>query len=210
MNTEPLKAVLNLLHLAEKLKSELRHSWLSSGRQESVAEHTWRSALMIMLLQPYLRKSINLERTLKLMLIHDLVEAEAGDIPVFETGDRKAQKAAKEKAAIENIRSMLGGGAGQELYDLFFEFEHAETDEAKFAQAIDKIEAQIQHNESDLSTWLHSEKLRVFFHLDRYAKHDPALIQFFELVKDEAYEKLAAGGEDVEKLRTEAEAGKRV
>src|SRR6056297_1491823 len=79
-----LTKVLKLLNLAEKLKFELRHSWLSNGRQESVAEHSWRLALMVVLLAPHLGEPVNMEKALKMALIHDLVEAEAGDVPVFD------------------------------------------------------------------------------------------------------------------------------
>ena len=81
-------SILNILKLAEKLKFELRHSWLSNGRQESVAEHTWQMSLMAVLVYRHLEKPVNLEHTLKMIIVHDLVEAEAGDIPFFETGLR--------------------------------------------------------------------------------------------------------------------------
>ena len=69
------KSILELLKLAERLKFELRHSWLSNGRQESVAEHTWQLALMAFLVHRHLEKPVVLEHVLKLILIHDLVEA---------------------------------------------------------------------------------------------------------------------------------------
>ncbi|MCY1041125.1 HD domain-containing protein [Corallococcus sp. bb12-1] len=201
-----LQSLLALLHLAEKLKSELRHSWLASGRQESVAEHTWRAALMVLLLHRHLEQPVDLERTLRMMLIHDLVEAEAGDIPVFETGDRKEQKQENERRAIEKMRHLLGGAAGDELAALWFEFEDATTPEARFAQSIDKIEAQLQHNEASLDTWLHVEKLRVFHKLDKYVAFDPAMLQFLGLIKQEAFDKMRDAGEDLESLRREAQA----
>lgn len=77
--------ILQVIALAEKLKYEMRHSWLSNGRQESVAEHTWRMSLMAVLVQPYLDKTVQMEKLLKMVIIHDLVEAEAGDIPAFDT-----------------------------------------------------------------------------------------------------------------------------
>jgi putative hydrolase of HD superfamily len=77
--------ILEIVKLGEKLKCELRHSWLSDGRQESVAEHTWRVSLMAMLLEPYLDNKLDIVKLLKMIIIHDLVEAEAKDIPAFET-----------------------------------------------------------------------------------------------------------------------------
>ncbi|MDZ4323104.1 MAG: HD domain-containing protein, partial [Alphaproteobacteria bacterium] len=76
---------VQFLNIAEKLKCEMRHSWLSSGRQESVAEHSWRMGLMVMTFFPYLSQKVDLEKCLKMAILHDLAEAEVGDIPVFET-----------------------------------------------------------------------------------------------------------------------------
>jgi putative hydrolase of HD superfamily len=78
--------ILDVLRLVERLKLEPRHSWLSDGGRESVAEHTWQMALLAMLVHRHLAQPVDLERTLKLVLVHDLVEAEAGDVPFFATG----------------------------------------------------------------------------------------------------------------------------
>lgn len=94
------------------MKFELRHSWLSSGRQESVAEHTWQMAIMAVLVHSHLEKPVNLEHTLKMILVHDLAEAETGDIPFFEKSQRQEQKAEHEQVAIENIRKMLDAETG--------------------------------------------------------------------------------------------------
>ena len=67
--------ILQVIALAEKLKYEMRHSWLSNGRQESVAEHTWRMSLMAILVEPYLDQKVNIEKLLKMVIIHDLVRS---------------------------------------------------------------------------------------------------------------------------------------
>jgi putative hydrolase of HD superfamily len=120
---EAIRQILSTLTLAEALKRELRHSWLSDGRQESVAEHTYQMALMAVFVAPYLDTEVNLERTLKMILVHDLVEAVTGDIPFFEISDRKQHKAAIESAAIEKIRDLLPAEVGQDVYSLWQEFE---------------------------------------------------------------------------------------
>src|ERR1700712_5873741 len=105
--TDQLKAVIDVLKLAERLKFELRHSYTSSGRQESVAEHTWRMSLMAVLLEPLLQQKIDTARLLKMIILHDLVEAEATDISaldVLRNPEIKTQKVEKEKQAIENLR----------------------------------------------------------------------------------------------------------
>jgi putative hydrolase of HD superfamily len=107
--------VLEFLRLAERLKCELRHSWLSTGRRESVAEHTWQMALMALVTHRHLEHPVAIDRALKMVLVHDLVEAEVGDVPFFETGLRKERKAALEQAAIAKIRGMLAPETGGEI-----------------------------------------------------------------------------------------------
>lgn len=193
-----LRTVLEVLSLAEKLKYELRHSWLSNGRQESVAEHTWRMSLMVVLLEPYLDKELDTARTLKMVIIHDLVEAEAGDIPAFEVTTAKAKelKQAKEKQAIENLRLRLGSGIGQHVYELWHEFEEKQTYEAKVANALDKLEVQIQHNHADISTWLEVEQ-ELCLLMGTHTDFDNCLTQLKELIEESAVQKMEKAGIDV-------------
>jgi putative hydrolases of HD superfamily len=195
--------ILEIIKLGEKLKFELRHSWLSNGRQESVAEHTWRVSLMAILIQPYLTKKVNTSRLLKMIIIHDLVEAEAGDIPAFDTMDNHAAKEKKtlnEIKSIEKIRDTLGDPLGNELYNLWFEFENKETYEAKVANALDKLEVQIQHNEADLSTWLDIEH-KMSFMMDKHVRFDHTLQRLKDLIEDEAEVKLKEAGVVTESIK---------
>ncbi|MEJ8802172.1 HD domain-containing protein [Pontibacter sp. H249] len=193
-----LKNVLDVLALSEKLKYELRHSWLSNGRQESVAEHTWRMSLMVVLLEPYLDKELDTARTLKMVIVHDLVEAEAGDIPVFEVSTAKAKelKQAKERQAIENLRLQLGNGLGQHVYELWHEFEDKQTYEAQVANALDKLEVQIQHNHADISTWLEVEQ-ELCLLMGTHTGFDKCLTEFKDLIEELAIQKMDQAGIDV-------------
>lgn len=192
---EQLRQVLEVLTLAEKLKYELRHSWLSNGRQESVAEHTWRMSLMVVLLEPYLDQEIDVARTLKMVIVHDLVEAEAGDIPAFEvkTLALKELKRQKELRAIENLREALGHGLGQHVYELWHEFEDKLTYEARVANALDKLELRLQHNHAALDTWLEVEQEAVF-RMDNHTWFDSCLDQLRELIEEQAVQKMEEGG----------------
>lgn len=187
-----LQNTLKFLHVAEGLKRELRHSWLSDGRQESVAEHTWRVALMAMAIEEYLPQKVNSERLLKMIIIHDLVEVYATDIPAFDTMNNikvKEQKRQNEMKAIEKIRNLLGNDTGQQFYDLWFEFEHKKTYEAKVANALDKLEAQIQHNEAAIETWLPIEHEMVFL-LGKHTDFDDVLGELKGIIEAEGIEKI--------------------
>jgi putative hydrolase of HD superfamily len=198
---QSIEAILNVLKLAERLKFELRHSWLSNGRQESVAEHSWQMALMAILAYRSLEHPIDLEKTLKMIIIHDLVEAEAGDVPFFETGLRKEAKSALEREAIENIRRMLDDETGDEFYNLWHEFEEGETIDAKFVKSLDNLEVQIQHNFADLNTWEEIEYDLVYTKMDNHCQHDALLRSLCNAVKREAEAKMLAGGVNVDAIK---------
>jgi putative hydrolase of HD superfamily len=200
MNNE-VQSILNLMNLAERLKSELRHSWLSSGRRESVAEHSWQMALLALLVNKHLENPVDIEHTLKMIIVHDLVEAEAGDIPFFEKGSRKEQKAKKEQKAIENIRDMIDSQTGQELYDLFQEFEAAISPEAKLAKALDNLEVQIQHNNADFSTWEEIEYDLVYTKMDKPCEHDSFLVALCDGVKKQSEAKMSKSGIDPDTIK---------
>lgn len=190
-----LKNILEVITLAERLKSEMRHSWLSDGRQESVAEHTWRMALMAVLLEPYLDEEVDTARMLKMILVHDLVEIEAGDIPAFQvlTEEAKALKQQKEIKAIENLREKLGNGIGQHVYELWHEFEERYTYEAKVANALDKLEVRLQHNHADITTWLEVEQENVF-KMGDHTGFDSCLDQLKDLIQEQAVQKMEKAG----------------
>lgn len=192
MSVEQIKGIMQVLKLAEKLKFEMRHSWLSNGRQESVAEHTWRVGLMAVLLEPYIEEKLDMAKLLKMIMIHDLVEAEAKDIPAFDTlydAKRKEQKRLAEEKAMDDIRAMLAEEPGKELQLLWQEFEAKGTFEAKVANALDKLEAQLQHNEASLETWLDIEKEMIYL-LKSHTDFHPVLEELRQVIVAEAEDKL--------------------
>lgn len=143
--------IIKFLGLAEKLKCELRHSWTSTMRQESVAEHSWRLCIFSWLLKDQLQNEYDMDKVLKMCLFHDLGEAIAGDVPSFLKSDEDIRK---EDAAIEQIVGMLDHGSGVELKELFAEMKEQCSKEARLFNALDKLEAVIQHNEAPIDTWL--------------------------------------------------------
>lgn len=142
--------LLEILSVAEKLKCNTRHCYTSSGRQESVAEHSWRVALMAMLLAPEFPEA-DMDRVIRMCLIHDLGEAFTGDIPTFE---KTAADTAKEDSLLDGWVRTLPQTAKAEFSSLLAEMNAMGTQEAKIYKALDKMEAVIQHNESDIATWL--------------------------------------------------------
>ena len=154
MNKKYFSEIFEFLKVAEKLKTELRHSWTSnSGRQESVAEHTWMMALLAILLTDKLDTSIDRVKVLKMVIIHDLVEAIAGDVPAHELSKRKDNQHINEKAAMKKLSLILRDKIGKDILHLWEEFEKWKTPEAKFVRALDKFEVILQHNVAGVKTW---------------------------------------------------------
>jgi len=198
-----IKSILEVLELAEKLKFELRHSYTSSGRQESVAEHTWRMSLMAVLIEPLLTQKVNTARLLKMIILHDLVEAEAKDISALDVLRNPKIKLAKienEKRAIENLRHALKDTNGQEVYDLFYEFEEKQTYDSKVANALDKLEVQLQHNHADFSTWEEIE-YDMSYMMDKHVSFDSTLIELKNQIEKQAEEKMQLHGIDTDLIR---------
>ena len=142
--------LLEILSVAEKLKCNTRHCYTSSGRHESVAEHSWRIALMAMLIGPEFPEA-DMNKVIRMCLIHDLGEAFTGDIPTFWKTEADTQK---EDAVFDRWVQTLPQETREEFSALLMEMNALETVEAKIYKALDKMEAVIQHNESDIATWL--------------------------------------------------------
>lgn len=144
------RTYLDFLNKIEKLKCNLRHSWTSCGRQESVADHSWRLAVMAMLCGDEY-PDLDMNRVVKMCLVHDFGEAITGDIPSFQ---KTAQHEMDEANAITKLLGDLPAELQEELQSLFDEMNRLETREAKLFKSLDNLEAVISHNEADLSTWI--------------------------------------------------------
>ncbi len=170
---EPV-TLLNLLYIAGKLKDTTRHCYTPGGRHESVAEHSWRLALMAFWLSDEFPE-LNMERVIQMCLIHDLGEAFTGDIPVFDKTDSDEQR--EEQLLFAWVDSMPEPLRSQ-MQSLYQEMSCRQTGEAKLYKALDGLEALISHNESDISTWEpHEYELQVTYAADRmkFSKYMVAL-----------------------------------
>ena len=144
------KKLLEILSVAEKLKCNTRHCYTSGGRRESVAEHSWRITLMAYLVSDEFPEA-DLTKLLKMCLIHDLGEAFTGDIPTFDKTDFDE---AKEAAVLDRWVRELPQPFAEEMRTLYREMDERKTLESRIYKALDNLEALIQHNESDISTWI--------------------------------------------------------
>ena len=144
---------LDILHVAERLKDTPRHCTTTNRRTESVAEHSWRVSLMAFLLKGEFPEA-DMDKVVKMCLIHDLGECFTGDIPTFvkTDGDR-----AVEDSLLGRWVASLPRAVSEEMAALYREMDAQETLEAKIYKSLDKLEALIQHNESPLDTWSDNE-----------------------------------------------------
>ena len=155
-NIESLEKILIYLHKIEYLKSTLRHNKTTSGRRESSADHSWRLALFALIVADELKIDVDVNRTIKIALVHDLAEAITGDIDAILIAEGKFSKEEKEKqeiAAMIELRETLPNSIGREIHDLWHEYNDCVTKEAKFIKALDKLEAIIQLIDSGHETY---------------------------------------------------------
>lgn len=183
------KKILDFLGVAEKLKSVLRHSWTSTGRQESVAEHSWRLCVFAWLLK-HKFPDIDMDKVIRMCLFHDLGEALTGDIPSFKKTDGDEHD---EKKAISRILGMLDEDLRTELEALFREMEEKKTREARLYKTLDKLEAVIQHNEAPLETWIPLEYELNVTYADDNVKGNPFLEELREQIRKDTLAKIAVG-----------------
>ncbi len=146
---QPAK-LIEFLGVIEKLKCNTRHSWTSSGRRESVAEHSWRLCMLALLCADEY-PDLDMDKVLRMCLIHDLGEAITGDVPSFE---KTAQNEMTEREAWDQLLCMLPAPYNAEFAALYEEMEARQTPEAKLYKALDNMEAVISHNEASLDTWV--------------------------------------------------------
>ena len=151
MNDADLAGVLDFLRSAEQLKTVTRSAYTSTGKPESVAEHSWRLALMALVLAPQFPE-VDFARLMRICLIHDLGEALGGDISAPEQARRLAAgqaggKSAEEREHLLRLLEPLPESVRKEITALWDEYETAGSPEARLAKALDKLETILQHTQ---------------------------------------------------------------
>lgn len=148
-----LRARLDFLVEAHRLTGIDRlNRLLTDARSESSAEHSWHLGLMVTVLGPILAPGLDHGRVTTMLAIHDLVEIEAGDVPIYDA-DGRSDIAAREAAAAASIFGRLPAPQAADLHALWHEFEAAETAEARFAKAIDRLQPVLLHWAGDGQVW---------------------------------------------------------
>ena len=151
--SDRLAAQIAFLTEADKLKSVYRATNVLDGhRKEDSGSHSWHIALYALILSEHANKDINLDRVIRMLLIHDLVEIDVGDSPIHGDHDIEAMEAA-ESAAADRIFGLLPDDQAQELRALWNEFEAAESKDAVFAKSIDRVQPVIGNLETGGGTW---------------------------------------------------------
>jgi putative hydrolase of HD superfamily len=153
MNFEHLLKQVAFIHEIDKVKYILRKTKLfNSERNENDAEHSWHLAVMAIILAEYANEPVDILKVVKMLLIHDVVEIDAGDIFLYDTTISHTNTEAEQKAA-ERIFGLLPPEQAVNLVAIWKEFELGETMEAKFARAMDRLEPLLQNISNGGGTW---------------------------------------------------------
>ena len=137
---ERLKKQMEFVLELDKLKHVMRQSYVADGsRRENDTEHSWHLALMAMLLSEYANEKVDMLHVIKMVLIHDAVEIDAGDTYAYDAAGN-ATKRQREVAAAERIFNILPEDQAEEMRNLWEEFEACDTPESKFANVLDRVQ----------------------------------------------------------------------
>ena len=154
---ERLEKQFDFFRAIDKEKEIFRQTYLAdASRKENDAEHAWHMAIMTILLSEYANSKIDVLKTVGMLLIHDIVEIDAGDTYAYDEKGKETQKEREQKAA-ERIYSLLPQDQAKKMFELWEEFEAQETPEAKFARTMDNIQPMMLNDASDGLAWREHE-----------------------------------------------------
>lgn len=151
---ERLEKQIKFILELDKIKSIIRQTYLANAiRKENDAEHSWHLAIMAIILEEYFDKDINLLKVIKMVLMHDVVEIDAGDTFCYDTKANQ-DKMIREKKAAERIYNILPENQAQEYKSLWYEFEKGQTKEAIFANVLDRLQPIMLNFETNGALWI--------------------------------------------------------
>ncbi len=186
---QKIKSIISFLNDIERLKSVMLHSWTSTGRPESVPEHCWRMAIMAMVFKDEFPE-VNILKVMEMCLVHDFGEVYDGDTPGFL---KNAEHEKAEAEAVKKVVAPLPENLQYKIIAFNKEFEDGVTEEAKLAQAIDKLEVLIQHNQPDISTWIQLEYELNLTHGQEYHHYHDFIKIFREVIDQMTRDKISKG-----------------
>lgn len=184
------RQLLETLRVAERLKDATRHCYTSQGRHESVAEHSWMITLMAFLLRDEFPQA-DMDKVMRMCLIHDLGECFTGDIPTF--NKTQAHEDTEERLLNQWVQTLPQAAEMSALYE---EMAQRQTLEAKIYKALDGLEAVIQHNLSDLGTWIPKEHELNLTYADEKVAFSPVLTALREEIRQDTRQKLTQDKEE--------------
>ena len=171
------RTLLEALSVAERLKDTTRHCYTKNSRHESVAEHSWMMTLMAFFMRDEFPEA-DMDKVIRMCIIHDLGECFTGDIPTFE---KTAANEMTEENLLNSWVDSLQENFAKEMRELYVEMAERKTLEAKIYKSIDGLEALVQHNMSDLSTWIPRE-----YELNMtYADDKVAFSEYLKVLREE-------------------------
>lgn len=149
-----LERQIRFLLEADRLKTVSRQSPISDrSRRENSAEHSWHLALFAFVLAEYAPPGIDLTKVMAMVLVHDLVEIDAGDLIFYADAAAQTRQAEAERAAADRIFALLPGTQSAAVRALWDEFEERKTSEARFARALDRLQPLLLNLAADGGTW---------------------------------------------------------
>ncbi|EZH75621.1 phosphohydrolase [Aquimarina atlantica] len=153
MQMERLLKQIEFIKEIDKIKYIQRQTKLfNSDRRENDAEHSWHLAMMALVLAEHSNTSIDILKILKMVLIHDIVEIDTGDVFIYDTTKNHTNTEEELKSA-KRIFGILPEEQSKELIEIWLEFEEGKTNEAKFAKALDRFEPTLQNDSNNGGTW---------------------------------------------------------
>lgn len=201
MNKQKINDLLLFLERSKVLQSVARYSKSLDGEQNTVAEHSWRLALMAYVIGTECKVNVDMAKTLALALVHDLAEAKTGDMDAYaqiKVGSGITErKAVLEDLAMRDMTDDLSFGVW--IYSLWKEYEDQQSLEAKFVKALDKIEGFLHIAEDGVSVYMphefhadYADKAVAVF--DEATNHIPELKDFLDAIKDDLKEQFEKAG----------------
>lgn len=182
-----MKQQIAFLMEIDKVKNIFRQTYLADGkRKENDAEHSWHLAIAAFLLKEYVAEDVDVMKVMIMVLIHDLVEIDAGDTYAYDAEGAKTKRA-REVVAADRIFGMLPEDQGGYFRELWDEFEAYESDDAKFAHLLDNFQPLLLNHESNGKSWTehHVKKSQIYKRNEKIKETSPEVWEWMKQIVEE-------------------------